>query len=193
MEYTADPSTADLPLNADEVAQLARTEGKALRNDPRRLSHFLARVTATIRRHGDEVRQLKGELERMRHASSQGVGQATTLSPLDAVRYLSPEQLQQVFGAVARQQMDWLNQQQAEADAAKRRATKVVADVRYLVVQLREDSVMAKSALTTRLAQIVEDGEAAAAGAPFQGPGGGMVAPPFSPTARPTSPHDRRM
>ena len=184
MEYTADPSTADLPLNAQEVAELARNEGKVLRNDPRRMSHFLARVTATIRRHSDESRQLKGELERTRQASSQGVGQATTLSPMDAVRYLSPEQLQQVFGAVARQQMEWLKHQQTEAEAAKRRANKVVADLRYLVVQLREDPALAKSALTARLAQIVEDGEQAA-GMP---PQGGFFSPPTSPVVRPVSP-----
>lgn len=148
-----------MPLSSEEVAQLARNEGKALRNDPRKLSHFLARLSATLRRHGDEMRQLKGELERGRAAANQGVGQATTLSPMDAVRYLSPVQLQQVFGTVARQQMEWLAHQQSETEGAKRRANKIVADLRYLVVQLREDPAQAQSALTIRLTQMLSDAE----------------------------------
>lgn len=180
MDYVADPSTLDVPLNQDEVAQLASNEGKALRNDPRRLSHFLARVLATMRRHHDEMRQLKGEIERARHAASTPAGQATTLSPMDAVRYLSPEQLQQVFGAVARQQMEWMQRQQLEADLAKRRATKIANDLKYLVVQLREDATMSRAPITERLAQIVSDADAS------------VAVPGISPSGTPSQPAVRQ-
>lgn len=155
MEYLADPSTADLALRSEEVEALASNEGRALRTDPRKMSHFLARCRATLTRHQDEVRQLKGELERSRYQQSTSVGQPTTLSPMDAVRYLSPQQLQQLFGVVARQQMEWLQEQRHAAQRERQQATAVLNEIRYLKVQLAENASMPAAVVAARLDEII--------------------------------------
>ena len=175
MEYVADPSMIDVPLSTEEIAALAQNEGRDLRGDPRKVSHFLARCLATQRRHLEETRQLTSELER-RRSEPTTVGQATTLSPEDAVRYLSPEQLQRVFGVVAQQQLDWMNRQRAEAEAQTKRCQRVVADVKYVLLSAAENQTVTVAALIEKLTSTVADAEKSDA----------VVSPQYQPVQSPT-------
>lgn len=174
VEYVADPSMIDVPLSAEEVAALAQNEGRDLRGDPRKVSHFLARCQATLRRHLEESRQLKSELER-RRSEPTTAGQATTLSPEDAVRYLSPEQLQRVFGVVAQQQLEWMNRQRAEAEVQTKRCQKIVADVKYVLLSAAENPAVTTAAIVEKLSNAVADAEKS----------GAVVSPQYQPVQSP--------
>jgi hypothetical protein len=52
-------------------------------------------------------------------------GVNTTLSPLDAVRYLSPEHQRALFDTVAKDKMDWLDLQAAEIEKKRRQVETV--------------------------------------------------------------------
>jgi len=125
------------------------------------MSHLLARMTATIARSHEDTRSLRGELERLRTREKQGAGQSTTLSPLDAVRYLSPEQLQQVFGTVAKAQMDWLKVQKTETENTRRKLESVLARLRYVDVSATETAAVAGHPLMAALHQALREADAA--------------------------------
>lgn len=151
----------DVPLSLDDVRALSENEGRAVRQDPRKMSHLLARMTATIARSHEDIRSLRGELERLRTREKQGSGQSTTLSPLDAVRYLSPEQLQQVFGTVAKAQMDWLKVQKTETENTRRKLESVLARLRYVDVSATETAAVAGHPLMAALHQALREADAA--------------------------------
>ena len=159
VEYIADPSMADQPLTLVEIQELAQNEGRALRSDPRKVSHFLARIEATMKRHQEESRQLRSEVERGR-VNSSTIGQATTLSPADAVRYLSPEDLQKLFGAHSQQQLEYMKMKQAEADAATRRATQLVNSVKYILGGAESDPQALQNPVIAQLVQLLRSVEA---------------------------------
>jgi hypothetical protein len=158
VEYIADPSMADQPLTLVEIQELAQNEGRALRSDPRKISHFLARIEATMKRHHEETRQLRSEVERGRVASST-IGQATTLSPADAVRYLSPEDLQKLFGAHAQQQLEYMKMKQAEADGATRRAAQLVNSIKYILGGVESDPQALQNPVIAQLMQLLRGTE----------------------------------
>lgn len=177
MEYNADPSMTDVPLSLDDVQSLSENEGRSVRQDPRKMSHLLARMSATIIRAHEDARSLRSELERMRSRDRQGAGQSTTLSPLDAVRYLSPEQLQQVFGTVAKAQMDWLKVQKIEAENTRRRLETVLARLRYIDVSATETPAVSGHPLMSALHQALREADAAVGS---QGSPGRQAAGPAS-------------
>jgi hypothetical protein len=145
---------ADQPLTLLDIQELAQNEGRALRSDPRKISHFLARIEATMKRHQEEARQLRSEIERGR-VSSSTIGQATTLSPADAVRYLSPEDLQKLFGAHSQQQLEYMKMKQAEADNATRRATQLVNSVKYILGGVENDPQALQNPVVAQLVQLL--------------------------------------
>jgi hypothetical protein len=154
VEYIADPSMADQPLTLVEIQELAQNEGRALRSDPRKISHFLARIEATMKRHHEETRQLRSEVERGR-VNASTIGQPTTLSPADAVRYLSPEDLQKLFGAHSQQQLEYMKMKQAEADAATRRATQLVNSVKYILGGVESNPQALENPVIAQLVQLL--------------------------------------
>lgn len=183
MEYNADPSMTDVPLSLDDIRSLSENEGRAVRQDPRKMSHLLARVSATIVRANEDARSLRSELERMRNREKQGAGQSSTLSPLDAVRYLSPEQLQQVFGTVAKAQMDWLKVQKTETENTRRRLETILARLRYVDVSATETPAVSGHPLMVSLHQALREADAAigAQSSPgSQGVGSPSTGGPFS-------------
>ena len=183
VEYNADPSMTDVPLSLDDVRALSENEGRAVRQDPRKMSHLLARMTATIARSHEDTRSLRGELERLRSREKQGSGQSTTLSPLDAVRYLSPEQLQQVFGTVAKAQMDWLKVQKIETENTRRKLETVLARLRYVDVSATETAAVAGHPLMTALHQALREADAAVNAASSQvSPSSGVQQNPGTPS-----------
>lgn len=89
--YIASAENARTPLSMAEVELLLREGAKALLRDERRLQHLLERLPVTLRNHRDAVTGLTRQLESARR--TQRAGRSSTLSPRDAVRFLSPEDL----------------------------------------------------------------------------------------------------
>ncbi len=125
MEYNPDPSFAGVPLSIAEVEELAVSGAKALRSNASWMNHFLTRVIATMRSAQETRQQLEGAIERMKIDSQMNAGVNTTLSPLDAVRYLSPEHQRAIFDTLAKDRMDWLDLQAAEIEKKRRQVETV--------------------------------------------------------------------
>jgi len=85
--YQADPNTAGTPLTSAEAESLENAGARALARDERALEHLLGRLPVTLRSHRAAMNGISAQLEDARR--SQKSGRVSTLSPRDAVRYLS--------------------------------------------------------------------------------------------------------
>lgn len=151
MEYNPDPSYAGVPLSIADVEELAATSGKALRSNPSWMNHFLTRVIATMRSAQETRMQLEGMLERMRIDSQMSVGVNTTLSPMDAVRYLAPEQQRAIFESVAKDRMDWLDLQSSEIERKRQQVETVYNALAFIDQTAQGDPVLSEHPLMQAL------------------------------------------
>ena len=85
--YQADPNTAGTPLTSAEAEILESQGAKVVARDEKTLSHLIGRLPVTLRSHRAAMNGISAQLEDARR--SQKSGRASTLSPRDAVRYLS--------------------------------------------------------------------------------------------------------
>lgn len=174
----------DQPLSLREVEELAQNEGRSMRQDPRKVSHFLARVIATIRRHQEETRQLRVEIERGRMQSATA-GTPTTLSPMDALRYISDDDKAKLFGQHAQLQLEYMKRKQQEAAEAVKNATTLVQTLKYLLGGV--DQAVASHPAIQGAVEAVKGYEAAQRALEFrvngpqvpQGPGAGVSPSPW--------------
>jgi len=82
----------DTPLGSDELEILLSDGGKSFYKDQKALAIFIRRVAVTIKLYRQQLRKVNSDMSALREEVSSG-GRATSLNPLDAVRFLSPEQL----------------------------------------------------------------------------------------------------
>lgn len=83
---------ADTPLGSDELEKLLNDGGRSLYKDQKALAIFIRRVVLTVKLYRQQLRKLNSDMSSLREEVSSG-GRATSLNPLDAVRFLAPEQL----------------------------------------------------------------------------------------------------
>ena len=93
--YDAAPQRLDELVSIDEAESIAAAEPKQFAKDQRKVAHYTVRVAKTLKAYRNQIHQLHRDVQKSQLSSSQ-VGQASTLSPLDAVRYLTPEQFASV-------------------------------------------------------------------------------------------------
>lgn len=138
-EYVPTPETADMPLTLDEIEGLVATDGGTLRRNPRALSHFLSRVRATSAHHIDQMQRAHAEVENLRSKARGRVGASTTLSPLDAVRYLTDEQKAGLFQGMQRDSYEATLRARRDAEEAAAAARKSVNLFKLKFLVLAED------------------------------------------------------
>lgn len=109
----------DVPLSPEEVQGLL-SDGTPLEGKVR--EHVLVRILATLDNHQRQSSQAARDLAAF--ASGGHNGRPTSLSPVDAVRYLSDEQKAAVFNTQQRQLIEHAQNANAEAEAYR---AKIVA------------------------------------------------------------------
>lgn len=134
-EYLADPTMVDVPFNLAEIEQVAADQARALK-DPRKAQHFVQRTLSTVRMLKQQIQQLHRDVQTIQ-MDKERAGAATTLSPLDAVRYLSEEQLEQLFGVLARQQLQRLRTLQTDARCVAEQANRELAQAHTAIAAVR--------------------------------------------------------
>lgn len=152
-----------MPLTLDEIEGLVASDGAPLRRNPRTLSHFLTRVQATSVHHIDQMQRAHAEVEHLRSKARGRVGASTTLSPLDAVRYLTDEQRAALFDGLQRDSYEATTRARKEAEdaAAEARKSASLIKLKFMVLaedpdvpqQVREKIVAALAAVDTAMAE----------------------------------------
>lgn len=135
--YNDDPSLRDVPIHLSELEEFAHDPRPVVR-DARKLSHLLGRAVATVVNQKNQIRQLQTDVNAIRF-SSERMGAATTLSPRDAVRYLSPAELEQVVKGTHQHVLAQANRAKVQAEEQLKAAVSAQARVRLAVLDIVED------------------------------------------------------
>lgn len=119
MDYELDPSLLDVALNPEEVKVLLAANGNPLRAEAA-ARHFMQRVLVSLDDAQRRISQAARDLTALT-AGSAHAGKPTTLSPVDAVKFLSAAQRAQAFNDTQRQMLEHARQVKADAEAYRER------------------------------------------------------------------------
>jgi len=114
------------------------TGGEAVRGREA-AQHFSYRVMVTLRQHLDIVRQLHARVEAANARVNAPTGLASTLSPLDALRYLTTEQKSSLCEGLVRDQLAAARRDREVAAAELSAARRVTAELRLTLLRLAGD------------------------------------------------------
>lgn len=141
MAYDIDPSLTDVPIHVSELQQVLASDVKELLRDQRKFQHLMGRVLATLRSRGETIQQLNRDIAQMQQQAQQ-VGRATTLNPIDQVRYLSQEQIAQIFGKMEQERLAAMDNEARKSREVTKAAVAAVNKTRYALLTLIEDQAM---------------------------------------------------
>lgn len=183
-EYDDSPVAADSLLSVEEIDALVAAGGRPLGRDARKILHFLTRVGLTMRAYRQQIQALHRDVT-AGHLARERAGQPTTLNPLDAVRYLHPDQLTQVFDGHMREKLVAIERTLGEAGRARTAANTDINRIKFAVMSLLEDPTLPAavrerfSQLLARLPEVVAPPVMPAGLAdPVRRPDPGQAAPP---------------
>lgn len=166
-----DPSRGQLALNAQEIGKMRADIGSVRdRGAAATISWLLDRTLITIEQYQAQLRQVKARLSEA-SLDSKRFGAATTLSPRDAVRYLSPAELAELVDPAAAQAIQRAELAAAAADASRKELLQRASDLTLAVEGLR--GVIADEHLATleeALRGVAQVAPAATSGSWVSGP-----------------------
>lgn len=147
--YDATEETLSVPVTPEEADMLMRADGRPLKAR-RALPHFLYRLRVTLSNHEAEMANSRRAIESLRETRTR-MGAPSTLSPLDAIRFATPEEVSQVVGHISSTQLAALQAAVNEARglrsalagdlAAVRNATRAILDKPGLPSEVRLDFI----------------------------------------------------
>ncbi len=141
MAYDIDPSLTGVPIHLSELQQVLAEDVKELLKDQRKFHHLMSRVLATLKSRGETIQQLNRDIAQMQQQSQQ-VGRATTLNPVDQIRYLSQEQIAQIFGKMEQERLAAMEREAKKSQEVTKAAVAALNKTRYALLTLVEDQTM---------------------------------------------------
>jgi hypothetical protein len=135
--YNAAPSLTDVPLTVDEAQDLLDNFDRAFLKDEAAVEHFILRVIVSLR----AARETRANMDReiARRTSVMPSSASASMSPEQAARYLTPDQLESFFDRFKQQQLELLRNatSKAETEAARHRVALVALE--HLAVNIGAD------------------------------------------------------
>jgi len=139
-EYDVSPNRLDELISIDEAEAIASADPKAFGRDPRRVQHYLTRVGHTIRAYRGQVRQLHSDFQRANLAQARQL--PSTLSPIDAVRYLTPEQLAAATDSAVAEKLEAAGRIEREASVLRSTAVARINEIKLVLGSLADDPTL---------------------------------------------------
>ena len=140
---------------------MIQVSGAPLRNS-RVLLHFLGRVVAALRMNITTMQNMSAEIDRLNARAATRFGQSTTLSPLEAVKFLSDEQRTALFQGMQADTYAATVRAREEAEQAAAKARRLAPALRLSFVKLVEDPSLPAD-VRARLAAALADADRLAA------------------------------
>jgi hypothetical protein len=137
-EYDDSPSRLDAYISPDEAAEIARADPRIFTKDVQRFSHFASRVATTIKAMRSQILDMHKDINSVQ-LSRGTTGAPATLSPLEAVRYLTPEQRASIAGAATEEIVSNALATQRQADELKSLATSRINEVKLVLGSLADN------------------------------------------------------
>lgn len=135
--YDTSEEALYVPVSLEELSALIQAGGRPVLRDSTRLTHLLKRVAVTLKAAKDQnkghqrtIIQLQEHLNR--------VGLATTLNPVDALRYLDDDQRELLFDRISRDRLRMLRQMTEKAEKAREDLLAQAHEVRQTATQVAQ-------------------------------------------------------
>jgi hypothetical protein len=113
--YEASEYNAGLPVAGTELDAILARAGKPIREDERKLIHFLQRVKETIDSLNSDLAHLRRRVDELSMQRGR-LGAPSTLNPADALRYASAEEIENVVDKLSRTRLTTLRHMIAQAE-----------------------------------------------------------------------------
>ena len=143
--YNAAVSIVDVPLTLDEVEDLLDNFDKAFLRDESAVEHFILRVLASLKAARDVRSNIDHEINR-RTATMLSSQSQSSLSPGQAVKYLTQEQLEPLFDRFKQQQLELLRGATERAEATSIRQRAALDSLEHLAIIIGADPAVPHSA-----------------------------------------------
>jgi hypothetical protein len=136
--YDDSPHRLDARVSPDEADAVASLDQKQFSRAPTRVAHYTARVALTIRALHAQIRALHNDIQKIQ-ISRASAGAPATLSPTEAVRYLTDEQLVTILGARAGEVLTGALQSKEAALATRAVVVARINEAKLLLGSLSND------------------------------------------------------
>lgn len=150
--YSPDPATANTRLSYPEVEAVLQSGGRGFVKNSTAVMHFVTRVKITMRLLMDQNTELRGVIERQNR--QQIVGSSSTLDPLQAARFMSAAQKEELFHGLKREGLNHINRRVKSLESAHQSCMTLAAQAQ-LVIDLAGDEL--SPATRARLAAAARD------------------------------------
>ncbi len=104
LQYNATAATANMPVGLPELDAILAANLRPLAKDPKRVGHLLRRVRETLEGDAHDLSNLRSSVEELKRDRSRK-GAASTLNPLDALRFVSAEEMESVTDRITRERL----------------------------------------------------------------------------------------
>lgn len=182
--YTPDPALANTRISYPDIEAILACGGRGFVRNSDAVMHFVRRVQLTMRLLIDQNNQLRGVIENQR--IYRVVGTPTTLDPMDAAKFLSPEQKASLFEGLKADGLAKLRRREETLAKAQTRCTSLAAQAE-LVMSIAADEMSPATrdkvvaAIADLLATATPDAATAAAAAAAEpAPAPAVEQPPAS-------------
>ena len=134
-------------IDRDEIEAVLAGDPKKVKKNPNELAAMLKRAAHTIAEHQATIDRLHATIENNRTKPAK-LGRASTLNPVDAARYLSAAQLEQIFEPYMQERLKALA-------TTRRQVQNELEQVKYMIAEiLTDDSLLQQT--RDRITEILE-------------------------------------
>lgn len=134
-------------IDRDEIEAVITGDPKKAKQNPNELAAMLKRAAHTIGEQQADINRLHATIENNRTKPAK-LGRASTLNPVDAARYLSTTQLEQIFEPHMQERLKALA-------AARRQDQNELEQVKYMIAELLTDDSLLQQT-RERITEILE-------------------------------------
>ncbi len=152
-QYDASPSRLDTLVDLDEAYRVMNADPKPFFKNPDRITHYASRVYRTLTAMREQIRSLHSSVQSIQ-ISRAAAGAPSSLSPVDAVRYLTPEQLATAVGGATAATLQEATRAEKTAQILRAQALASINEIKLLLTPLL-DEMRIDSTVRSRLSTIL--------------------------------------
>jgi hypothetical protein len=139
--YDTSPGREDTLLGIEEAKGVAGSDLRVFGRDERRLKHYTDRVVITMEAFRRQILGLHRDVQQAN--ASRGTRSAgSSLSPMDLVKFLTPEQLGEAVGGASQAQIETATRQRQETQIAKMAAVGLLNELKLVIGALCDDPTL---------------------------------------------------
>lgn len=139
--YDISPTRLDSLVDLEEARAVAKGDMRSLGRDGMWVGHYTKRVVSTLEALQRQIRQLHRDVQLANSARSRS-GVSSSLSPMDQVKFLTPEQLGEAVGGAVAAQIEAATRQRLETQIAKTAVTQLINELKMLIGGLCDSPII---------------------------------------------------